>query len=243
MNKPKILTKDAFFDIEECECGKHVFKYHDTSKNSFFMKCANSKYELDIKTKKWIIAKKHPCNLYNVYHGERPTFITLKKIKNQIITLETPDFEKRLSLLFDFLFISTHYSTLQEVDTIVKNNLKREPRKTFYYPSIGHLRISHRETFKEYRDRIFSEKIVDRALPLVKIKLPINLNNFVDVPDELSESDAESQNSKEDSDSDKEDSDYSEFEETEPECEEIIDLEEECDDYCDYDGCGGNDSD
>jgi hypothetical protein len=228
--KEKVLTRNDFFDIEECECGKPVWKYHNVSKNTHVMKCANTKYEIDIKTRKWTLSKKQPCNLYNVYHAERPIIAEIKK-KVIIPYIKPLDFEKRLQLLFDFLFVSNHSSTIQEIDLIVKNNLKREPRKTFYYPSIGHLRVSHRESYEDYRDRIFSEKIVDRTtVPVIKepvikipvIKIPVVKkpvvkkpvvkeisNDFVDVSDS-DVSDTESQNSREysDSDSDKENSDY-----------------------------------
>jgi hypothetical protein len=39
--------------------------------------------------------------------------------------------------------------------------LRREPRKVYYFPSPGHLRISHYETLKDYHDRIFSKNIID----------------------------------------------------------------------------------
>ena len=160
--QPQILTKYAFCNIEECHCGKPVFKYHNTSKNVYILKCAYVKYDYDIKTKKWPLSKKQPCALYCIYHAERP--VLFKKIENTIIKItKFKEFtlEKRLRTLFSFLHVSNRTSTIQEVDLLVVNNLKREPRKIYYYPSIGHLRISHRETFKDYETRIFSEEIID----------------------------------------------------------------------------------
>ena len=168
--RPKVITKNAFNEIEDCECGKPVFKYQDITKNQFVMKCPNTKYELDIKTRKWILSKKQPCKLYNIYQGERPVF---SEIKNKVITpyVEKLDLEKRLRFLFDYLLISNHSSTIQEIDLLVINKLKREPRKCFYYPSIGNLRVSHYESFEDYRDRIFSEKIIDKETPVPLVPL------------------------------------------------------------------------
>lgn len=52
MNKPtkvtRFLTKFAFDDLTECECGKKLFRYHNTSTNVFYAKCSN----YDTKSKK-----------------------------------------------------------------------------------------------------------------------------------------------------------------------------------------------
>ena len=161
---PKILTKKAFFQIEECNCGKNPFRYHNITKNSYFVKCPLSNEELDIKTKKWVTSKKQPCDFFCVYHGERPVF---NEIKNTLIKKAQKNkdkdtiLEEKLRLLFQFVFVSNHSSTLDEINILVKNNLRKEPRKAFYFPSPGHLRISHYETLEDYRDRIFSTKIID----------------------------------------------------------------------------------
>ena len=164
----------------------------------------------------------------------------------------TVEYVKRLRFLFDYLLISNHSSTIQEIDLLVINKLKREPRKTFYYPSIGNLRISHYESFEDYRARIFSEEIVDRDLPpkiLIQKKVTKRvttttkrvikpLNDFVDVSDKESSSDTNSECSREysDTDSDKEDSDYSEDLETS----EVYEDPEDLDNFDDYsDDFGG----
>lgn len=167
--KPKLLTKNDFDEIEECNCGKPVFRYHNVSKNQFVMKCAYTNMEYDLKEKEWVASKKQPCKLYNIYNGERPIF---NEIKNKVINpyIEKFDLEKRLRFLFNFLMVSNHSSTIQEIDLLVINHLKREPRKSFYFPSIGHLRLSHKESFEDYRDRIFSEKIVDKLEKKPEIK-------------------------------------------------------------------------
>jgi hypothetical protein len=70
--------------------------------------------------------------------------------------------------LFSFLIVSKNSATLDEINILVKNNLLREPRKTFYLVSTGRfLRVSHYESFEEYRDRIFSKKIVNHFIPEV----------------------------------------------------------------------------
>ena len=51
--KQQIITKQQYSDLDECDCGKSPFKYHDVTKNVYIAKCANVKHELDLKTKKW----------------------------------------------------------------------------------------------------------------------------------------------------------------------------------------------
>ena len=58
----KLLTKNDFNDLYECNCGKNLFKYTDESKNISYAKCNYVKEEYDIKNKKWIISKKQPCD-------------------------------------------------------------------------------------------------------------------------------------------------------------------------------------
>jgi hypothetical protein len=250
----QLLSKEDFFDIEECECGKPVFKFHNTSKNIHVMKCTSTNQEYDLKTKKWVLSKKQPCKMYNIYKGE-PVVINQIKKKEAPKENKPPDLKERLVSLFNFLPISNHSTTLQEIDLIVKWNLKREPRKTFYYPSIGNLRISHHESFEDYRARIFSEEIIDRDVPpVIKVVKPVlkpvvkpvtkrvlkPLNDFVDVSDEDSSSDTNSECSREYSDtaSDKEDSDYSEDLETSEAYEDPV--EEDAENFDDYsDDFGG----
>jgi hypothetical protein len=168
------LTRDDFLNLEECECGKPFFKFNNSSKNTFIAKCANFKEEYDMKTKKWTTSKKQPCGDYYVYHGPRPVF---KEIQKAIVTKysTTNTLEERLKALFRFLFVSKYSSTIQEIDLIVQNELNREPRKTFYYPTTGlFMKISHKESYEDYRDRIFSIKIVPNYKPqVIKEKEPI----------------------------------------------------------------------
>ena len=157
----KIVDKNTFSEIEKCNCGKDVFRYHNTSRNVYVAKCSNYTHDYNRVLKNWNDCKKKPCDFHYVYHGERPVHI--EKIK-EIVTKKCMEvsLEEKLRLLFSFLFVSNHSSTLDEINIIVRNQLKREPRKTFYFPSTTLImRISHLESFEDYRDRIFSEKIID----------------------------------------------------------------------------------
>jgi len=253
--KAKLLTKYAFDDLTECECGKKLFKYHNTSTNAFYAKCSN----YDIKPKK---NKLPACGLAWCYPDMRPVFKEItKKINKFDFKIKETNFDKileeKLKILFKFLYVSNNSSTLDEINILVKNSLKREPRKTFYFPSIGSFnRISHYEEFIDYEKRIFSENIKDlnfiitkekekpvyfidqKLLPKVTIILPPkkkigkivkNVSNFINLEDnETSEKyNSESENF---DDSDKENSDYDDdiasIEETE-ETEEILDDTEE----------------
>jgi len=156
----KILDKNTFSEIEKCTCGKDVFKYHNTSRNVFVAKCSNYTHEFG-RDLKWTETKKQPCGFHCVYYGERP--VILENIKKVIVKKsETVSLEERLRLLFNFVVVSNHSSTLDEINIIVRNKLKREPRKTFYLVSTTKVMpISHYESLEDYRDRIFSKKIVD----------------------------------------------------------------------------------
>ena len=157
----KIVDKNTFSEIEKCNCGKDVFRYHNTSRNVYVAKCSNYTHDYNRVLKNWNDCKKKPCDFHYVYHGERPVHI--EKIK-EIVTKKCMEvsLEEKLRLLFSFLFVSNHSSTLDEINIIVRNQLKREPRKTFYFPTTTkNIKISHYESFEDYRDRIFSKKIVD----------------------------------------------------------------------------------
>lgn len=243
MNKPtkvtRFLTKFAFDDLTECECGKKLFRYHNTSTNVFYAKCSN----YDTKSKK---NKLPVCGIAWSYADMRPVF---KEIQRKIIFYNFKEtnldkiLEEKLKVLFKFLYVSNHSSTLDEINILVKNSLKREPRKTFYYPSIGHFnRISHYETFEDYERRIFSKKIIDlnyitppkveqptyfiespflpklnkiKPKPVKPVK-PIpktpNVCNFINLEEETDEKyNSESENAENSDYEDKENSDYEEI--------------------------------
>ena len=157
----KILDKNSFDEIEKCNCGKDVFRFHNTTKNMFVVKCPNFSHEINKNIKTWVPSKKQPCDFYCVYYGPRQVLI--ENVKKVVVSKFTEiSLEERLKILFRFVVVSNHSSTLDEINLIVRNNLKKEPRKTFYFPSTTLvMRVSHLESFEDYRDRIFSEKIVD----------------------------------------------------------------------------------
>ena len=43
----KILTHSDFFDLDECDCCKPLFKFHDSTRNVFIAKCAYVEKEYD----------------------------------------------------------------------------------------------------------------------------------------------------------------------------------------------------
>ena len=173
--KPTILTYHQYNDLEECNCGKPLFKYVNTSKNHYISKCMYIKEEYDIKTKKWITSKKQPCNALYIYYGERPVFkeinqkigqiaptLNLTNLNKNLLLDKNKILEKRLREMFTYLLVSSHSSTLDEINLIVKNNLKRETLKTFYSPTTKlWMKEVCKESFEDYQTRIFSKKIVD----------------------------------------------------------------------------------
>jgi hypothetical protein len=268
---PSILTKNDYFSIEECHCGKPPFKYHNTSKNIYVSKCNTVKEEYDIKARKWFTSKKQPCDFHCVYYVERPVFreinnILLKKAstlpdKNKVL-------EEKLRLLFQFVFVSNHTSTLDEINILVEFSLKRDTRKKICFP--GTSKFSHYESLEEYRDRIFSKKIIDlshvepvkekyklpvNTLPINKlpVKLPekqpkkkppksvIQSSSFIVVSDQDSDGDPENESDR-DSETSRELSDYDTEEDTEPVEEEIEETfeEENFDDYDEGGDCYGD---
>jgi hypothetical protein len=143
----KIVTKKQFNELYECNCGKPLFKFTDTSRNISYARCNYTKEEYDIKKKAWVTSKKQPCDFVRIYHGERPVFKEIQKVIKLKYT-NTYDLEKELTTLFAFLMVSNRTSTLDEINLIVRTKLNKEPLKKF-------------ESYTDYRDRIFSEKIVE----------------------------------------------------------------------------------
>jgi len=252
------ITFDQYKSIHECKCGGPVFKYHNSSKNTYHVKCGYFKKVLEISKetskKVWVVPKKINCDWSSVYNGPRPVF---KEINEKIIKHVEKNqkdihkkLEDQLKILFSFLIVSKNSATLDEINIIVKNNLLREPRRTFYLVSTGRfLRVSHYESFEEYRDRIFSKKIVNHnnvefttvIQPIVK---PIvvkkttkpkkeEISQFIIVSDdEASEDNSEASESADSSDSETDDDrDESDFESV-VDFEEIDEFEET--EYNDY---------
>jgi hypothetical protein len=265
------ITKNEYDSIDECNCGGPIFKYHDTSRNKYIIKCGYFKKVIDFdkqtKRRIWITPKKSACDWMCVYNGERPIF---KEINNTLIKSITKNknekniheqLEQKLKVLFKFLYVSTHSSTLDEINILVKFHLLREPRKRFYYPTTDLIMRFSEESFEDYEKRIFSEKILDLYETIKekeKINCPITLpflkntkniptkvllkkktiSQFVEVTDD-EESDKETEDCSDEeqssNDSSEEDSDrgQSDFESVFDEPEEIEEIYEENDYYDD----------
>jgi hypothetical protein len=259
----KFITKNQYNQINECKCGGPVFKYHDSSKNKFVVKCGYFKKvcEVDKITKErvWITPKKISCDWKCIYNAERPIFAEINKgliktieIKNKKNIHE--QLEDKLKILFRFLHVSTHSSTIQEIDLLVKNNLFREPRKTFYYPTTTlFMKESHKESFEDYEKRIFSKKIIDLSYKIIPPK-PVITNNykndtissqFIVVTDdddsdknsECSENQSESERQESEEENDRDQSDFESIYDDHDNTEnvEIVDYYDDCEDEYDYD--------
>ena len=171
------VTKKQYDQIEECNCGGPVLKYHNTSRNEFIAKCGYFKkiIEIDKETKRkiWIAPKRVACDWRVMYAGERPAFRVINTILkkktclNKLLNIHE-QLEEQLRVLFRFLHVSNHSSTLDEINILVKNNLIREPKTAL-------------ETFREFEERIFSKKIIDLS-HTVQVTPPIASVTFIDLP-------------------------------------------------------------
>ena len=262
----KFITKSAYQDLYECECGKPFFKFQDTSQNRYVAKCNYTKEEFNVKTRKWSPCKKQPCNDHFVYLGSKPIFAKIENIIKQANCIPSLTLEQKLQNMFRFLHVSNRTSTIDEINLFVKYTLNRTPLKTYYFPcTSGHLRVSHRESYIDFEKRIFSEKIVDRShelnppevksakttkvIPSKTVKKVKKIKKVI--PDFIPESepdnsdDSESERS-EDSESDRSESDYedeqdtkeNETEEVEVEEEVVVSDVEDYDNYDDYEDAG-----
>jgi hypothetical protein len=180
------VTKREYDELEECNCGGPILKFHNTSSNVFTAKCGYFKkiIEIDKETKRkvWITPKRPACNWRVSYPGERPVFKEINKVLIKSVAKQTKNvneqLEEKLKLLFKFLHVSNHSSTLNEIDIVVKNNLVREPRLLIFNET---LKLFVPETFQDYEKRIFSKKIIDlsytKSLPKIETSF-----TFYDLP-------------------------------------------------------------
>ena len=183
------ITKNEYDSIDECNCGGPIFKYHDTTRNKFIVKCGYFRKIIDFdkitKRKLWITPKKSACDWMCVYNGERPVFKEINNTLVKSIGINNKNIheqlQEKLKVLFKFLYVSTHSSTLDEINILVKFNLLREPIKTFYFPTTDLKMISERESFQDYEKRIFSERIVDLSESIKKPVLNTS-NNELKMP-------------------------------------------------------------
>jgi len=180
------VTKREYDELEECNCGGPILKFHNTSSNVFTAKCGYFKkiIEIDKETKRkvWITPKRPACNWRVSYPGERPVFKEINKVLIKSVTTQTKNvneqLEEKLKLLFRFLHVSNYSSTLNEIDILVKNNLVREPRLKVYNET---LKLFVPETFQDYEKRIFSKKIIDLSYTKSPPKIETSFT-FYDLP-------------------------------------------------------------
>jgi len=173
-----IESVDDWKYTDECpECGGSVFKYFDMSNYIYSIGCAKTKNCLDISVKNrtfiWSKNKKY-CGWKEKFKVKKPKSIlnpikqkseNTKKIKT--IQEINKKLEDDLKFHFSYLKVSKNQSTLQIIELLVKNKLKREPRKIYYFVTAGpYLKISHYEKILDYEKRIFSEPIIDRSIKL-----------------------------------------------------------------------------
>jgi hypothetical protein len=232
------ISLEDWRNLENCKCGGPLFKFQNTSKNVFVVKCGYVKenFEIEPITKKWIWVpcKKQPCKFLEEFHGTLPVFEEKIEIIKKINTINPHQtLYDTLDRLFRFVLIEPKKGVLQEIDLLVKYKLRRIPRRIYYFPTAGpFMEISHKETLQDYRKRIFSREIVDFSIPK-----KINTNNFIEEDlSELEESDIETDHEVSDDDEQEE--------EEEPESElpvdsdregsEVYDDYEDNDDFCDY---------
>lgn len=221
---------DSWRYCEECECGGPVFKYTDTKKNIYIVRCGHNKetYEMKQKTCVWIKSKKQPCSFIGVYIGEKPIHVkkekacAIKKLPNPNHLLRS-----KLILLFKNYQYDRRGLILQEIDHVVEFHLERKPKM-------------ESETMEQYYDRIFSKPIIDKYIQKIDISKYESEKNELEIEDsEDSEPDLEEIEPSE--------SEYSDLEDTisEQEVQETEELDEGDNfivDECDFDDDGGSDT-
>ena len=232
------ISLDDYNDYSECECGGPLFKYHDSTRNVFVVKCGYVKENLDMKTKTWSKSKKQPCSFVNIHKSDSPDYNNLVLPKRERVLPENPheNLRENLESLFKFYKLAKKDITIQEINSLVKFKLNRKTRITYYLVTAGPVLMeSHRESMDDYYSRIFSKPIINspysRTLKNIPITKKKNKSHFIET--ELN-SDSGS-----DSDSEHSDSEYSESEdgsdtEVATECqinEEILDDLENLDLY------------
>jgi hypothetical protein len=212
------ITQQEWIELDECECGGPLFKFHDVATNIFVVKCGHVKetLEFETKTKKklWFISKKQPCGFMCICINEKPDYSSFKKQETvkEIITSESVNkkLEENLRDLFKYYFLNKRETIIQEINLIVKYKLFRKPRITYYLPTTELLlRESHKESIEDYRTRIFSIPIVDKSITKNITNIITNKMNNVEITNKVNEelitdSEAESVDSDNDSDSDSE---------------------------------------
>ena len=200
------ISLDDYNDYSECECGGPLFKYHDSTRNVFVVKCGYVKENLDMKTKTWSKSKKQPCTFMNIHKSDSPDYNNLVLPKRERVLPENPheNLRENLESLFKFYKLAKKDITIQEINSLVKFKLNRKTRITYYLVTAGPVLMeSHRESMDDYYSRIFSRPIINNNIPKnISITKKKNKSHFIETElNSDSGSDTESEHS---------DSEYSE---------------------------------
>ena len=207
------ISLDDYNDYSECECGGPLFKYHDSTRNVFVVKCGYVKETLDMKTKTWSKSKKQPCSFVNIHKSDSPDYNNLVLPQRERVLPENPheNLRENLESLFKFYKLAKKDITIQEINSLVKFKLNRKTRIIYYLVTAGPVLMeSHRESMDDYYSRIFSRPIINipysitknipKNTPITKKK---NKSHFI-------ETELNSDSGSESEYSEKSDSDYSE---------------------------------
>jgi hypothetical protein len=206
------ISLDDYNDYSECECGGPLFKYHDSTRNVFVVKCGYVKENLDMKTKTWSKSKKQPCSFVNIHKSDSPDYNNLVLPQRERVLPENPheNLRENLESLFKFYKLAKKDITIQEINSLVKFKLNRKTRITYYLVTAGPVLMeSHRESMDDYYSRIFSRPIINipysRTTTIKNIPKKKNKSHFI-------ETELNSDSGSEDTESEHSDSDYSESE-------------------------------
>jgi len=187
-----LLSHDDWLEVENCECGGPVFKYHDITSNVFVAKCGYVKEILEIepKTKKRTLvpAKKQPCAFMGIFRGDKPDYSTKHEYsKNEVIDYNKK-LEDTLRSKFRYYHLSNNYLVLQEIDYLVSTKLFRKKRYVEY--DSGNVEIS-RESVEDFEKRIFRIPIIDKSIrDITGITDKLSKFQFVLDSDESAESES-----------------------------------------------------
>ena len=153
----------------QCNCGGKLNKWNNISDNTFHVMCAKPKYECDLKAKKWTkpSVRRRSCGYHKIFKGgkshEFSEKISLKEeLPPKKYKFKAHTLEEDLRQKFKYLLLSGHSGTLQQIDIIVKQKLKREPRRK-YYNGQHNAFLYDEEDIEVYYKRIFSQKIIDKS--------------------------------------------------------------------------------
>jgi hypothetical protein len=124
---------EDWLDTECCECGGSVFKYFNSSKGSYVMKCGIVKELYDPKLKKWYSNKKKTCDFFKEFvfversvQKEPKEELELINLFSKLTIPQVPKEESKedkINRLMDYYELSKQEVILQEVELIRNKQL------------------------------------------------------------------------------------------------------------------------